>query len=389
MVDSNAHDLVRRILDDLDKHLDPQVQQQIRRHHTQSATWEHVVRAPALVRPRWGVSTELPYPVAEAVEDPAKMLANELRRGQACIVDWLIVRDDTPLQVRPDFGIGLVASVFGSRLEVVENNPPWVHPLAEGENEIQKSLEAALDKLDVSTSHRSGWIPRVEKTLDYYQEAFSEYPNVKASIATILPDLQGPYETAGILWGSSIFLALLTAPDLVDRLARAVGQVMVHLHDRFRQWVGRELLPDGFSHQHGSIIRGNLLLRCDSNVMISPEMYASQVFKHDRAVLNAVGGGSFHSCGCWKHNIPTIMTAEEVGSLDFGTAQTHMYDMDAVYRTAKQYRKHLHLVTVSPEDLSSGCAAKRFPTGVTLLCMVDDAKVATELMKSYVKNSQS
>ena len=97
--------------------------------------------------------------MAEAVEDPAKMLANELQRGQAYIVDWLIVRDDTPLQVRPDFGIGLVASVFGSQLEVVENNPPWVHPLAQRENEIQNILEAALDELDVSTSHQSAWIP--------------------------------------------------------------------------------------------------------------------------------------------------------------------------------------------------------------------------------------
>ena len=68
------------------------------------------------------------------------------------------------------FGIGLVASVFGSRLEVVENNPPWVHPVAEGENETQKSIEATLDGLDVSTSHRLGWIPRVEETIQFAQK---------------------------------------------------------------------------------------------------------------------------------------------------------------------------------------------------------------------------
>ena len=265
-------------------------------------------------------------------------------------------------------------------------NPSWIHPLAQGESEIQKYLEAALDKLQVSTSHQTGWIPRVEKTLDYYQKTIAEYPNVKASIAIILPDLQGPYETAGLLWGSSIFLAMLTTPELLDHLLQAVGQVMVHLHDRFRQWVGRELLPQGFSHQHGSIVRGNLLLRCDSNIMISPQMYTSEVFKHDLAVLKAIGGGSFHSCGCWKHNMPTIIAAEEVGSLDFGSAQTHLYDIDEVYRMAKPHRKHLNLVTVSPEDLSSGCAAKRFPTGATLLCMVDNAKEAAKLMECYVRD---
>lgn len=383
--------MIRRILDDLEKRLEPRAQQQIRLHHTQTAAWASVARPPVLIRPRWGraQSTKLLYPVREAIEDPAKMLANELQQGQACVANWLTVRDDTPLQVRPDFGIGLVASVFGSRLEVVENNPPWVYPLAEGEDEVQRSIQSRLDELDVSTSHRSGWIPRVEETLDYYQQVFNEYPNVKASIAVILPDIQGPCETAGMLWGSDVFLGLASAPALADRLINAVGDVMVHLHNRLRRWVGRELLPDGFSHQHGSIIRGNLLLRCDSNVMISPQMYASQIFGHDRAVLSAVGGGSFHSCGCWRHNIPAIMAAEEVGSLDFGFEQTDLYDIDEVYRMAAAYRKHLHLVTISCEELSSGSVLERFPTGATLLCMIDDIEPATKLMERHIERGLS
>ena len=275
-----------------------------------------------LLVPPWDHATVKLYPVAEAVEDPSKMLVNELRRGFSCITEWLRVRDDRPLQVRPDFGVGLVASVFGVRVEVVKNDPPWVHPL-EGDN-VEASITKILDDLDVSRSETCGWLPRVVETLDYYTEVFSQYPRVASCIAITLPDLQGPFDTTAMVWGNEILPALLTEPELIERLLGAISLTMVHLHDSLRRWVGRELLPEGFSHQHGAIIRGNLLLRSDHNVMVNPHMYAAQIFVHDRHVLGSVGKGGFHSCGCWKHNIPTVLQAEDVESLDFGAEQSHL-----------------------------------------------------------------
>ncbi len=383
-MNGEAHDEAVRILEKLESILDPEQQQSIRKRHTQSARWEHIDRPPVLLMPPWDQPTAGLYPVSEAVQDPAKMLVNELRRGQSVIEDWVAVKDDRPLQVRPDFGIGLIASVFGGNVEVVENNPPWVRPV---EADIETYFAKQLDRIDPHTAHQVGWLPRVAETLDYYKSLFAVYPRVASCVAIALPDLQGPFETAGMVWGSDIFAALIAAPDLVDRLLAAISATMVHLHDWLRKWIGHELLPEGFSHQHGAIIRGNLLLRCDSNVMMRRDMYAAQVFTHDCWVLRTIGGGAFHSCGRWTHNMPLVCAAPEVGSLDLGTGQTNMYDIDEVYRLARQRQKHLNLIEVSPEELTSGGARKRFPTGVTLHCTVPDTRSAAETMRHYVESA--
>ena len=381
MVSQLAHDEVRGLLDDLEQRIDPQHQQRIRERHIKTATWQATDRPPVLIALPWDAQRTAGYPVTEAVDDPAKMLINELRRGQASAADWLAVQDDHALQVRPDYGIGLVPSVFGGKVDVVADNPPWVHPLAS--TDIETHVRKALDAFDIDRLDELGWIPRVIEMLDYTTGVLRDYPRVSSAVAVIMPSLQGSFENAGLLWGSDIFAALFDEPELLERLLRAIDDATVRLHDRFRSWVGRELLEPGFSHQHGSVIRGNLLLRNDSIVMISPEMYAGQVFGHDKAVLQAVGGGSFHSCGRWVAHIPYLLAAEELGSLDFGSDQSQMNDIDTVYGWARDHRKHLSLVTTLPEELRTGSIRDRFPTGATLSCEVSSVAEAVQVMADY------
>ena len=381
-----AHDEVLSILDELEGRFDPRVTESVRERHIRSATWQSVDRPPVVLVPPWDKPMERLYPVSEAVLDPSKMMVNQLRRGFSCITDWFRIRDDKPLQIRPDFGIGLVASVFGAGIEVVENNPPWVYPVAQEKKEAV--IAGILDGFDVGQCHTRGWLPRVTETLEYFSEVLHGYPKAASSIALTMPDLQGPFDTAGMVWGSDIFMALITDADLIDRFLTAIGNAMVHIHDWIRGWVGRELLPEGFSHQHGTVIRGNLLLRCDSNVMINPEMYASQVFVHDRKALRSAGTGGFHSCGRWMQNIPTVLGADEVVTLDFGSNQSHMNDVDQVYKIAGRKKKHLNLVAVKPEELESGSIVERFPTGVTLQCHIDSVDAAARVMEKYAARSR-
>ena len=141
------------------------------------------------------------YPIEEAINDPAKMLVNELIHGQASVTEWLQIKDDRPLQVRPDFGIGLIASVFGAAPQVVDNNPPWIPPLFT--DDIENNIENMLDSFEPGRSVERSWIPRVSETLGFYHSALKNYPSVSAAMAVVMPDLQGPFDTAAMLWGSS------------------------------------------------------------------------------------------------------------------------------------------------------------------------------------------
>jgi hypothetical protein len=374
------HSDVRYLLDDLEQRLSPSVQEKVRERHISAIRGEGGGRPPVLLTVKDDPDAQAPFPVQHAVEDPEKMLLNELRGGFTPVISWLQVPDDRPLQIRPNFGIGLVASVFGARIEVVGDNPPWVHPVSEDAEHRSSGIRNALDRLDVSRCHETGWLPRVAETLDYYQQALSDYPAIRKSIAIIMPDLQGPLDTASMLWGSTLFEAIVLEPELLDELFAAVAQVMIHVHQWLRDWVGRELLPAGFSHQHGSMVGGNLLLRSDSGLMLHPRMYAQQVLQHDRTVFNGVGGGSYHSCGNWTNNMPMIMEEQQVTTLDLGLGQSVLYDIDAVSQQARSHGKHLNLVVATVEELLSGRAFARFPAGVTLHCTAPDVAAARQIV---------
>jgi hypothetical protein len=391
-VDPQAEHSLRKLLEKLDKVLVPADHDRIREKFMKTIRWEYVDRPPLrlLFQGRLQTMDEKSsnmYPICEAVEDPAKMLINELWYGRASSMGWLEIRDDQPLQVRPNMGIGLCASTFGAKIGVVKNNPPWVEPLTKDISAIPDAICKALDEHDVEDAPNRGWIPRVSQFYEYFKQIISEYPTVEKCVAVIMPDLQGPFDTAAFLWGSDIFLALYTEEELTNRLLAAIAKTQVRLHDHLRQWVGRELLPKGYSQQHGLMISGNILIRCDSNLMISPEMFKKHIFPWDEYVVKNVGGGSFHSCGKWDHNVPAVLESEQFGTIDFGMNQSQYNDIETHYKAAVKYKKHFNQINTNEEDIVSGKVLKKFPTGATLVYSTNGIESAKCLMETYRKHT--
>jgi hypothetical protein len=389
--DSQAEESLRKLLEKLDKELVPAEHDQIREHFMKTIRWEYVERPPLrlLFQERLQTLDEKSnntYPICEAVSDPAKMMINELWYGRASTMGWLQVRDSQPLQVRANMGIGLCASVFGAQIGVLENNPPWVEPLTKDTSKIADAVSKALDEHDIDDAANRGWIPRAGQFYSYFKKIIAEYPNVEKCVAIVIPDLQGPFDTAAAIWGSDILLALYTEEELTNRLMETVAKTQVKLHDHFRQWVGRELLPEGYSHQHGLMVRGNILIRCDSNLMMSPEMYKERVLPFDEYVVKNVGGGSFHSCGKWDHNIPAILESDQFGTVDFGMNQSQYNDIDAHYKVAAKRKKHFNQINTTEEDIISGKVLKKFPTGATLVFSTNGIESAKRLMEAYRKH---
>lgn len=393
-VDPQAEYSLRKLLERLEQELDPAEHQAIRDHYIRTLHWEPVERPPLrlLFQERLQSLDEKSstmYPICEAVLDPAKMLVNELWYGRASSMGWLEVRDDQPLQVRANLGIGLMASTFGARIDVVENNPPWVEPLSVDLEQIPRLVEAALDQYDLETVTERGWIPRAVAFYEYFQRIFAGYPNVEKSVAIVMPDLQGPFDTAAMLWGSDIFLALYAHAELVDRLLETIARAQVKVHDYLRQWIGREILPTGFCHQHGLMIRGNILIRCDSNLMVSPEMYRERILPWDEYVVREVGGGSFHSCGKWDHNVASVIESGAFGTVDFGMNQSQYNDIPKHYALARRHKIHFNQINTTEADIVSGEVLKQYPTGVTLVYSTPGIESAQRLIQAYRKHTVS
>lgn len=368
-----ATDRLRRVLDELERTLDPADESERERLHLQALRYEPVDRLPVVVMCSEPLPAErAPYPLAEAVCDPAKMLFNELVSAwDTSIVRRAEIGDDLPATVRANFGTGLVASCFGATIDQPENDPAWVRHF-ESDAEFDRAIAAPPD-------FASEWVERALATMTFYRTTLSSYRRLQSVLKITVPDLQGPLDNAAMLRGSELFVDIIADSERFRTALEAMTLAQIELWRRFAPLSRNE--PNGFVHQHGVLVKGSLLLRNDSSVMLSPEMYRDEVGPWDERVLSGVGGGAIHSCGRIDHVIPHYLEHESIRCIDFG--QSWMNDVDAAYRLASQQKVPLVRVRADRDELESGSILDRFPTGVVLVHQTDSVAGARETMGRY------
>jgi hypothetical protein len=185
-----------------------------------------------------------------------------------------------------------------------------------------------------------------------------------------------------MLCGSALYADLIEDPDFVAQALATMADVQVALARQLAPLVNDG--PAGFSHQHGFMIRGQILLRDDSAIMVSPRMYRGQLAAHDERVLAALGGGGIHSCGNFMHNVGAMLELPSLHCLDFG--QSQLNDVDAIYAQARERRIALLRVHATADELRGGDIRQRFPTGVTLLHAAPSLDAARAIVASYAQN---
>ena len=367
------------LLECLSSSLTPEREAEIGERHRKALSWERVDRLPLIFSYPSPGGRFTCHPHAEVFDDPEKMMFNELVSAYGTSVAHReAVGDDLPATLRANFGVGLVASVFGARIEQLGNNPPWVHPF-ESADEFWSAVEQS--PLDFSR----GWIPRVEERYAAYRRILSGYPELARLLRLVLPDLQGPMDTLELLRGSEVFADFCAEPE---RIAQALDKLVT-----FQAGLARQLEtsvtdgPAGWTHQHGFRVRGAILVRADTAIMLSPSMYRDQVKPHDGRLLREMGGGGIHSCGKIEHLAGEFLSVDSLTCLDLG--QPLLNDMDGLYRLAQARRIPLLRVSVQEEELTSGSVLERFPTGVSLLHTARSLEDARRIMALYRAASDS
>ncbi|MBN1342172.1 MAG: hypothetical protein JXQ73_05810 [Phycisphaerae bacterium] len=371
------NDQLVRLLNHLEETLDPDRQAFVHDLHVRALTFEPVDRLPLILQyPLPNDCPFKPFTHREAVDDPVKMLHNELVHAfDTSILCHQQVGDDLPYTVRANFGTVIIASIFGARIEMADDNPPWVLPFPNAEA-VQKACDC--DALDISR----GLCPKIVDFYEFFRQTLAGYPNVKQCVRLVLPDLQGPFDTVELLRGSEIFVDLYERPDWVHELLSKAAQAQVGLARR----LGRLLTDDGegVSHQHATTILGKILVRCDSAINVSEGMYHDHIAPHDEFVLRGMGGGGIHFCGKGEHLVPVMLNLSSLRCIDLG--QPELNDLDALYAQAAERRIPLVRVRVSQDDLVSGRVKQRFPTGVSLLHAVDSLEDAKRVFDAYLRS---
>ena len=375
---TNANDVLHRLLDYLEPRIDLDHAARVAARHRAALSFEEVDRPPLVCYLPYEGEEFKPYPLSEIFADPAKMMVNELLVGFTSIYHAVDLKDDAPYCLRPNLGVTIVASMLGAGIRVMEEQPPWVLPL-----EDTAAIRRIVD--DPLPDSSAGLAPRVLEQYDFYRQVLADYPSCQAAFQLTLPDLQGPFDIAELLCGSEAFMAFYTEPDLLSALLERITATIMLAHRRFSAEVSENIGP-GFHYQHGTAVRGEILLRSDSTIMISPDLYRKFILEHDGLIGQALGGVAVHFCGDGQHQIENMLSTPNLGSLDLG--QPWLMDIDAIYAQALKAKVGLVRLTLPEDHRAASQVARRFPTGVSFVYYAETVAEAKELCQQYIGHQQ-
>lgn len=290
----------------------------------------------------------IPYPVMYAndaferedwmVYQQLKMVSDELAGGNGGL-----------LCVRPNYGTGIIPSLFGAEMFYLDRELDTLactRPLPDGEDGVRRIL--AERKAD----YTKGLAPKVFRFSQAYQEAVSPYPNIQKYVHIYSPDLQGPFPLADMLWGGDIYIAMYEDEDLVHDMLGYMTQVYLEFSAKWLQ------LNPGFDASHsvdwGLLHRGGTMIRNDASMNISGDMYKEFVMPYDQKIISALGGG-VHFCGRGDHYVQHVGDIKGLGCLNL--SQPHLNDMEKIY--ASTIDRGIPIIGMPEDEILRAQAAGR------------------------------
>ena len=229
------------------------------------------------------------------------------------------------LAIRANYGTGIMTSLFGAEIFTMprENNT-LPTTISFGDNDkIRAAIESGVPSLE------GGFGKRVFEFGEFCLDVFRNYPKISKYVYVYHPDTQGPLDIAELLWGSEMFYAMYDEPELVHSLMQLITDTYVAFLDRwFKLYPNRADL----NAHWGFLMKGNICLRNDSAMNLSPDFYREFAFRYDDYLLDRFGGGIVHFCGRGDHYIDILASSKKLTAINL--SQPHLNDMDKIYRVA-------------------------------------------------------
>ena len=310
----------RALLEDIERRIDPEVEEDFCKQ------WEDFLfdrfEGEVFMPRRKRLSTPtVEYPrinVNDAIKDYDLMLQSEL-----ATISYSLGNPSRTLGCWVgSYGTGLLSSVLGAKIFVPPyecNTPPTTRTV--GDSEIRAMIERGIPSLD------NGFGRPTFECGSFFAEAFSKYPKISKYVNVYHPDLQGPLDIAELLWGSEMFYAMYDEPELVHSLLSLITDTFSAL---MRRWQTVFPSAPNINHYKFYHYRGTLILRCDSAMNLSPELYREFAVPYDTLLYERFGGGAMHFCGRGDHYIAEL--AKTPGLTGVNLAQPQYNDMETIYQ---------------------------------------------------------
>ncbi|MFW6154145.1 MAG: hypothetical protein ACOC95_02915 [Planctomycetota bacterium] len=281
--------------------------------------------------------------INDALDDIDLMVWRELKSAS----DVLDQGGNTALNVRSNYGVGIMASQFGCpivQMDRAQGDLPTSLPL--GSEAIPRLLDAGVPSV------REGLGAKVFDTAERFLKVFEQYPKIGRWVTLYHPDLQGPVDNVELVWGSEFFYSVHDDPGLF----RDVMQLMADHYAAFMgAWFAMVPPAGPYSCHWGAMMKGQVMIRNDSLMNLSPETCRDLIAPHDERLLKQFGGGGIHYCGRGDHFIEVMSGIEGLTCIQL--SQPHLNDMETIF--AHTVDKGLILMDLAPEAAEAAGARCR------------------------------
>ena len=217
--------------------------------------------------------------------------------------------DDFIPHLQPQGGTSVCASAFGSRVEFFEHTMPWAHPVILENDPPEKVYDLPVPK------PTDGQLGDMIEFNDYFVE------QTKGRYPIALTDLQGPLDTAYLVWDSSAFmLAMYTNPKEVHHIMRLATDLTI-AYIKEQKAHSPEFIPCHFPPIYLPDGRG-VAISDDGLAVISAKLYEEFCLPYVNEMSEEFGGIQIHSCGNFVHQFDNLAKVHNLRGLNFGATET-------------------------------------------------------------------
>ena len=256
--------------------------------------------------------------INDAINDYELMLRKEMTA-----VSNSLNTKSSNIAIRANYGTGILSSVFGAdifMMDRIHNTLPTTRAIPE--SELRKIVEKGIPDI------MNGLGRKVFEFAEFLNEALKPYPKIRQFVRVYHPDLQGPLDICELLWGSGFFYALYDDPDFVHSfLSLITNTYEVFMKEWFKFYPAAD---DINPHWLCLYFRGKVLIRNDSAMNLSLDLYDEFARPYDKKLLDAFNGGAVHFCGRGDHYIESLCSIDSLYAVNI--SQPHLNDMEKIYQ---------------------------------------------------------
>ena len=208
--------------------------------------------------------------------------------------------------LEPWYGIGYIASCFGSRYIWLPEQAPSVHAKFD-------SAQAIVD------AYKAGnCVPIAETPEGKYNLEMIEYfmDKTKGKVPVSFSDLQSPMNMLTYLLPvTAMFEEIYEDPDALDEAASICTDLLIDFMKEQEKLIGGALAKPGHGFASSRVFHG-VGLSDDESIMVSEPTYNDLFKAYDERIGDAFDGFVYHSCGVWAQKIHMVLTYRNIRAAD-------------------------------------------------------------------------